>query len=178
MSTATLAPPVAHAASAPLSRIPTRTEIRLCVLRGVASKTLSKDVVTHMLATRPCIPTNLDLDTVLQGLKALECADDVLGEELDAGDVQSALRDLHLMLSEILAGVKVGEEVIVTERGRPVARIVPYEPGGAELDDLVRTGQVRRSRSHLPADFWTGPRPADPGGRLLQALLKERETTR
>ena len=104
MSTATLAPPVAHAASAPLSRIPTRTEIGLCVLRGVASKTLSKDVVTHMLATRPCIPTNLDLDTVLQGLKALECADDVLGEELDAGDVQSALRDLHLMLSEILAG--------------------------------------------------------------------------
>jgi hypothetical protein len=104
MSTATLAPPVANAASA-VSRIPTRTEIRHCVLRGVAARTLSKDVVAHMLAQRPSIPTNLDLDTVLQGLKALECVDDVLGEDLDAGDVQSALRDLHLMLSEILSGV-------------------------------------------------------------------------
>jgi len=92
--------------------------------------------------------------------------------------VVTSVATLKASLSEILAGVKAGEEVIVTERGRPVARIVPYEPGGAELDDLVRTGQVRRSRSHLPAGFWTGPRPADPGGRLLQALLKERETTR
>jgi prevent-host-death family protein len=85
---------------------------------------------------------------------------------------------LKASLSDFLAGVKAGEEVIVTEHGRPVARIVPYEPGGAELDDLVRSGQVRRSRSHLPPDFWTGPRPDDVGGRLLQTLLEERETTR
>jgi hypothetical protein len=105
MSTATLAPPVANAASA-VSRIPTRTEIRHCVLRGVAARTLSKDVVAHMLAQRPSIPTNLDLDTVLQGLKALECADDGLDYALcEPGGVQSALRDLHLMLSEILSGV-------------------------------------------------------------------------
>ena len=103
MSTSTLAPP-ANAASA-VSRIPSRTEIRHCVLRGVAARTLSKDVVAHMLAQRPSIPTNLDLDTVLQGLKALECADSVLGEECDAGGAQTALRDLHLMLSEILSGV-------------------------------------------------------------------------
>ena len=92
--------------------------------------------------------------------------------------VVTSIATLKASLSEFLAGVKAGEEVIVTDRGRPVARIVPYESGGAELDDLVRTGQVRRSRSHLPPDFWTRPRPADPGGRLLQALLEERETTR
>ena len=97
------AAPTAHAASA-VSRIPTRTEIRHCVLRGVAAKTLSKDVVAHMLATRPSIPTNLNLDTVLQRLKALECADTVLEEEGE-GDVRTALCDLHLMLSEILSGV-------------------------------------------------------------------------
>jgi hypothetical protein len=104
MSTATLAPPVANAASA-VSRIPTRTEIRHCVLRGVAARTLSKDVVAHMLAQRPSIPTNLDLDTVLQGLKALECVDSMLEDERGAEGAQSALRDLHLMLSEILSGV-------------------------------------------------------------------------
>ena len=85
---------------------------------------------------------------------------------------------LKASLSQVLARVKAGEEVIVTERGRPVARIVPYEPGGDELDDLVRKGQVRRSRGHLPPDFWSRPRPADPEGRLLRALLEERETAR
>jgi hypothetical protein len=30
----------------------------------------------------------------------------------------------------------------------------------------------------LPPGFWTRPKPADPDGRLLQALLEERETTR
>jgi prevent-host-death family protein len=92
--------------------------------------------------------------------------------------VVTSVAVLKASLSELLAGVKAGGEVIVTERGRPVARIVPYEPGGAELDDLVRMGRVRRSRSRLPPDFWAGPRPADQGGRLLQALLEERETSR
>ena len=85
---------------------------------------------------------------------------------------------LKASLSEFLAGVKAGEEVVVTDRGRPIARIVPYEPGGAELDELVRTGRVRRSRGPLPLGFWTRPRPADPGGRLLRALLDEREADR
>jgi hypothetical protein len=104
MSTATLAPPVAHAASA-VSRIPTRTEIRHCVLRGVAARTLSKDVVAHMLAQRPSIPTNLDLDTVLRGLKALEVVYNVMTHDEDTHDVLEEIASLHIMLSEILSGV-------------------------------------------------------------------------
>lgn len=92
--------------------------------------------------------------------------------------IVTSIASLKASLSEFLAGVKAGNEVVVTERGRPVARIVPYEPGGDELDDLVRTGQVRRSRSRLPADFWTQDRPPDADGRLLKALLEERENTR
>jgi prevent-host-death family protein len=92
--------------------------------------------------------------------------------------VVTSIATLKASLSEFLVGVKAGGEVIVTERGRPVARIVPYESGGAELDELVRTGRVRRSRSPLPKGFWSEQRPADPSGRLLQALLEERETSR
>jgi len=92
--------------------------------------------------------------------------------------VVTTIATLKASLSEILAGVKAGEEVIVTDRGRPVARIVPYQEGGAELDDLVRTGQVRPSRGRLPSGFWEQHRPADPDGLLLQALLDERETGR
>jgi prevent-host-death family protein len=92
--------------------------------------------------------------------------------------IVTTIATLKASLSEFLAGVKAGEEVIVTDRGRPVARIVPYAPGGTELDDLVRAGQVRRSRGSLPPGFWEQPRPADPEGLLLGALLDERETSR
>ena len=92
--------------------------------------------------------------------------------------IVTTIATLKASLSELLAGVKAGEEVVVTDRGRPVARIVPYESAGAELDDLVRAGRVRRSRGSLPAGFWQQPTPADPEGRLLGALLEERETGR
>lgn len=92
--------------------------------------------------------------------------------------VVTSIANLKASLSEFLAGVKAGEEVVVTDRGRPVARIVPYDPGGDELDDLVRTGRVRRARSSLPPDLLTRARPADPGGHLLRALLDEREADR
>ena len=92
--------------------------------------------------------------------------------------VVTTIATLKASLSEFLAGVKAGEEVIVTDRGRPVARIVPYASGGAELDDLVRSGQVRRSRGPVPPGFWAQLGPDDPKGRLLRALLEEREATR
>jgi len=92
--------------------------------------------------------------------------------------VVTSIASLKASLGEFLAGVKAGEEVVVTDRGRPVARIVPYDPGGDVLDGLVRTGRVRRSRSPLPPDFLTRPRPADRHGHLLRALLDEREADR
>jgi prevent-host-death family protein len=92
--------------------------------------------------------------------------------------VVTTIATLKASLSELLAGVKAGEEVVVTDRGRPVARIVPYESGEAELDDLVRSGQLRRSHGPLPAGFWQHPGPPDDEGRLLGALLAERESGR
>lgn len=100
------------------------------------------------------------------------------GDDHHGHMVVASVATLKASLSELLAGVKAGEEVVITERGRPVARIVPYKPGGDELDDLVRKGQMRRSRSHLPPDFWSRTRPSDPGGRLLQTLLEERDAAR
>ena len=92
--------------------------------------------------------------------------------------VVTSIASLKASLSQFLAGVKTGEEVIITDRGRPVARIIPYESGGAELDDLVRTGRVRPAHKRLPLGFSTDPKPADPEGRLLLALLDEREAGR
>lgn len=85
---------------------------------------------------------------------------------------------LKATLSEHLARVKAGEEVIVTERGKPIARIVPLARDASavspQLLDLARAGLVRIGSGRLPNGFWKMPRPADRRGAALKALLEER----
>lgn len=79
-------------------------------------------------------------------------------------------------LSEQVRLVKRGQEVIITERGRPVARLVPVEPAAADedLERLARAGLVRPGTG-LPKSFWELPRPRDRAGSVLAAVLDERE---
>lgn len=51
------------------------------------------------------------------------------------------IRELRDNLSRFLDDVQAGGELIVTDRGRPVARIVGT-PGEAWLDELVAAGVV------------------------------------
>jgi antitoxin (DNA-binding transcriptional repressor) of toxin-antitoxin stability system len=51
------------------------------------------------------------------------------------------IRELHDRLSEHLDRVEHGAEVVVTRRGKPVARLTRPDDGNA-LDDLVRRGLV------------------------------------
>lgn len=62
------------------------------------------------------------------------------------------VRELHDRLSEYLERVEGGGEVVVTRRGRPVARLSGL--GERPLDSLARRGLVRMpqgTRSPLPA---------------------------
>jgi len=89
---------------------------------------------------------------------------------------------LKATLSEHLARVKAGEEVIVTERGKPIAKIVPIgrDQAGvpAHLLELARAGLVRLGSGKISKGLWKLPRPADPSGAVLKALLEERESDR
>lgn len=51
------------------------------------------------------------------------------------------IRELRDNLSRFLEEVKTGQELIVTERGRPVARIVATS-GEAWIDELVAAGII------------------------------------
>ncbi|MBI3998315.1 MAG: type II toxin-antitoxin system prevent-host-death family antitoxin [Armatimonadetes bacterium] len=87
------------------------------------------------------------------------------------------MASLKARLSEFLDAVRAGEEVIVTDRGRPVARLVPVGAAGrddARLSRLIRAGLAKPPVRKLPKDFWTMRRPADPHGRALTALTEER----
>lgn len=53
------------------------------------------------------------------------------------------IRDLKNGLSKYIDRVQSGEEVIVTDRGRPVARLSPLDAPDDRLADLVAAGAVR-----------------------------------
>lgn len=94
---------------------------------------------------------------------------------------RASIAGLKAKLSEYLDAVKSGEEIIVTERGKPVARLVPVsdpERMESRLAQLIRAGLARPPREPLRPDFWKLPRPKDPEGRVLAALLEEREESR
>ena len=89
---------------------------------------------------------------------------------------------LKATLSEQLARVKAGEEVVVTERGRPIAKIVPLagETMGlsAHMSELARNGLISLGKGKISKDIWKLPRPVDKQGRAMKALLDERESGR
>ncbi len=56
------------------------------------------------------------------------------------------MADLKARLSEYLRAVQAGAEVVVTDRGRPVARLVPVWNGGSDPElarDLASSGLAR-----------------------------------
>ncbi|MEO6202812.1 MAG: type II toxin-antitoxin system prevent-host-death family antitoxin [Nitrospirales bacterium] len=90
--------------------------------------------------------------------------------------------ELRATLSEQLARVKAGEEVVVTERGRPIAKIVPLSSEtmglSAHMSELARNGLIRVGTGKISKDIWKLPRPVDKRGQALKALLDEREQGR
>ena len=85
--------------------------------------------------------------------------------------------------SEFLARARAGEEVVVTDRGRPVARLVPVArdtapASEAELTELEREGIVRVGGMRIPAGFSDLELPEDPNGAVREALLEERAAGR
>lgn len=82
---------------------------------------------------------------------------------------------LKASLSEHLDAVRRGEEIIVTDRGRPIARIVPIEGVGAadaRLSRLIREGTIAPPKSRRK-ERWKPPPGKKPTGALA-ALLAER----
>lgn len=89
--------------------------------------------------------------------------------------------ELKARLSEYLNQVKAGMEVLITDRGKPVARLVPISRSKNLKESLVRMekqGLIKLGSGKLPKDFWRMDRPDDPQGLVLKALLEEREAGR
>lgn len=91
--------------------------------------------------------------------------------------------ELKARLSGYLAQVKRGEEVLVTERGKAIAKIVPVhrerpanvdEAEWERLLEMERQGRIRIGTGKLPVGFWDWQRPKVPDGWLEDWLEWER----
>lgn len=94
---------------------------------------------------------------------------------------RASVSELKTSLSAYLLGVKNGEEVLVTERGRPIARLVPAlgsEPPSDRKNRLIRIGVLRPGSAKLSSELWKPSPVRDPEGKLLRDHLEERRSER
>ena len=81
-------------------------------------------------------------------------------------------------LSEYLAHVKGGSEVLITDHGRPVAKVVPIADRRGEMGELERAGLVQTGTMTLPKGFLELPRPEISGPGVTEAISEERREGR
>ena len=93
----------------------------------------------------------------------------ILDYNLVMSGVQIA--QLKARLSEYLRQVRRGESIIVLDRDRPVARLIPYESG---LHGL----RVRRAPPGARLGDVPVPPPLDFGFDIVDLLLEERQSHR
>jgi prevent-host-death family protein len=88
------------------------------------------------------------------------------------------IADLKNNLSRYLNKVRDGEEVLIRDRNRPIAKIVPL----AQADDLDEhilslavQGKARLPESSIPSEFWSEPRPRVALRKLVDAVSADRD---
>ena len=89
------------------------------------------------------------------------------------------IAELKTHLSSFLADVKRGEEILISERNKPIAKIVPLhntQDFSAEELALAAAGVLRLpEQQSLPESFWKEKRPAVTSEAAIKAVLDERD---
>lgn len=95
----------------------------------------------------------------------------------------ASISETKAKLSALLDLVRAGETVTITDRGKPVARLVPAVSGADDDDEarlarLERAGLIRRPKKQLDVQaFLARPKP-NLGGGVVELLLEERREGR
>jgi prevent-host-death family protein len=92
--------------------------------------------------------------------------------------MRMGLREANQHFSKAVRAVKSGREVVLTERGKPIAVIKPLEPlatGDAVIRRLEAEGLLRAAATSRPLPPWR-PRPVR-GAPLSRTLREERDAS-
>ena len=92
--------------------------------------------------------------------------------------VHVGLREANQHFSRIMQRVRAGEEVVLTERGKPFARIVPirYSRQEAVIRQMVKEGFLRPAEKPGIMPDWKPRRVR--GGILSTQILREERDSR
>ena len=85
--------------------------------------------------------------------------------------------NLKARLSEYLRLVKAGREVVITERGVPVARLMPLDDAERKSSRrlrLTREGSLKPGRGRVPRLLQESPKGDRLGAQVLAELMAER----
>lgn len=87
------------------------------------------------------------------------------------------IREAKAQLSKLLRDVRRGEEWIITERGRPIAKLCP---AGAEAETVAEWVMRLESEGRLdplpPSAKMPEPLDIEPSDMMQQILMQDRET--
>ena len=94
---------------------------------------------------------------------------------------KASISEAKNQLSALIDAAKQGESILLTDRDKPVARLVPVVSD--ELTDrdtriarLERAGLLRRGRKPLPKEFLNRKMPEPAGGvDIIAEFLAQRE---
>lgn len=84
---------------------------------------------------------------------------------------------LKNQLSRYLGLVREGQEVVIRDRNRPIAKIVPLssiDDADTEEQGLIAAGKLRPGAGPLRPSFFRLPAPRVPPATVLAALEAER----
>lgn len=87
------------------------------------------------------------------------------------------IADLRNRLTQYLKEVRAGEEIVVRDRQRPIAKIVPLAVDDAAVEDtaLVASGLMRKAERSLPPSFWKVRRARIALRTVVGAVSEDRE---
>jgi prevent-host-death family protein len=84
--------------------------------------------------------------------------------------MEVGIRELRADLSRLVKRVRAGDEIVVTDHGKPVARLVPID-GERKIDRLIREGLVIPAPNCGPR---TRPKPIEGAGPLSDLVIEDR----
>jgi prevent-host-death family protein len=87
------------------------------------------------------------------------------------------IADLRNRLTQYLREVRAGEEIVVRDRQRPIAKIIPFTVDDDDADDaaLVAAGLMRKGTGKLPPSFWRTRGPRVPLEVAVAAVSADRD---
>ena len=90
---------------------------------------------------------------------------------------EMGIREAKAKLSAVVSRVRAGETIVLTDRGRPVARVVPIAKGQATLPERLA---ALEARGWVAAEAWEriplpSPMVAEESGVAQRYLAEDRD---